>query len=136
RTGNPSRFVEPRTAFDPNIKQAVVIIVGLLDVQTAGQTQKAGSGGVFGEMPITIVVEIVKLATQVPGRNHYINESVIIEIIEDAAAGKALQIQAQGSRDIRITRQVVSGIKNFRGNEPLRGHLLRIFTQSHIGNVD
>src|SRR5438477_328168 len=49
-------------------------------------------------MAITIVVEIVKVAAQIPGRNHYIDESIIIEIIEDAAARKTLQIQAQGCR--------------------------------------
>src|SRR5215471_6149674 len=94
-TGNPALFVEPRSALDPNIEPTIVIVVGLLDVQTAGHAQKSGFGGAFGEMTVAIVMEVTNLAVQVPGRHHYIDQSIIIEIIKNASTGQALQIQTQ-----------------------------------------
>ena len=92
-TRNPSWFVEPRPALDPNIQQAVIVVICLLHVESAGQALEPRLGSAFGKMAVAIVVEIVNLGAQVPGRKDHINESVIIEIIQDTTAGKSFEIQ-------------------------------------------
>src|SRR6266699_6938569 len=135
RAGNPSLFVEPSSALDPNVKEPVVIIVGLLDVQAAGQAQETSLGSTFGEVAIAIVMEVAKLALQVVGRNHHVDETVIIEIIQDAAPGQSIYVKTQGCGHIGEPWQVVLGLKSFGWDEPLGGYSLRVFAQGHGGDV-
>src|SRR6266568_907730 len=135
RAGNPALFVEPSSALDPNVKEPVVIIVGLLDVQPAGQPQETSLGSTLGEVAIAIVMEVAELALQVVGRNHHVDESVIIEIIQDAAPGQSIYVKTQGSGHIGEPWQVVLGLKSFGWDEPLGGYFFRVFAQGHGGDV-
>src|ERR1051326_1697429 len=106
-TGNTSLFVEPRSPLDPNIQPAIVIIVSLLDVQPPGQAQESCFRGAFCEMTVTVVMEITQLAIQIPGRNHNVYQSIIVEIIKNASSRQALQIQTQRAGHIGKSGKVV-----------------------------
>jgi len=78
-------------------------------------------------MAIAIIVEIAKLGAQIPGRHNQVDESIVIEIIKNASAGQALEIQSQRLCDIREARQVVVagvGDGEERLTAPLRRHHL------------
>src|SRR5437660_8388203 len=87
RAGNAPLFLKPSATFDPNIEKPVIVVVGLLDVQTAWQTLQSGFSGALNEATLAIVVKISNLALQVHRGHDQINEIVVVEIIQNATAG-------------------------------------------------
>src|SRR6266481_4625016 len=87
RPGNAPLFLKPAATLDPNIQETIIIVVGLLHVQTAWQSLQPGFSGALDETTLAIVVEISNLALQVHRGHDQINEAVIVEIIQNATAG-------------------------------------------------
>src|SRR5678815_240249 len=86
-------------------------------------------------MAIASVAEITQLTLQTPGRRHHVNESVVVEIIQDATARKIIDIESQRTRDLWEAWQSILGFKRLERNQPLVRHLIRIFAECHVSQI-
>src|SRR5262245_7139972 len=93
RAGNAPFFLKPSTAFDPNIEETVIVVVSLLDIQTAWQSLQPGFSGALDEATLAIVAKISNLTLQIHRGHDQINEAVVVEIVQNATAGAAFNVE-------------------------------------------
>ena len=108
----------------------------MLDIQRSYLAHQAGFAGAFGKGAVPIVMEIAKLAVEVPGRNHDVIKSIVVEIIDDDAAGQIVCIKPEPVADIPKPGQLVFRGEHLRRDEKLRRDFVWIFTQGHGGEVE
>src|SRR6267142_5664435 len=94
RARNAPLFLKPAATLDPNIQETIIVVVGLLHVQTAWQSLQPSFSNAFDETTLAIVVKISNLAIQVHRGHDQINETVVVEIIQNATAGPPFNVEA------------------------------------------
>ena len=125
----------PATAQNQYVRIAVVVVVGLDNLQPADDPGQAGCCGPFCKGPIAEVGKIADLVVEAPRRGHDIQMAIAVEVVHDAAAGHGDQIQSQRRCHIGEALDIVVGDKNLGRDEPLRWHLFGVHAQGHIDDV-
>ena len=85
---------EPSSAQYEDVAVAVVVVVGLADVEAADLACEASLLGALGKGAVPNVAEVAKLVVQTPRRGDDVEIAVVVEIIDDAAAGQGDHVQA------------------------------------------
>ena len=70
------------------------------------------------------------------GRHHQVQQTVVIEVVHDGATGLVQTIDAQGRCDIDKAADVYLGLEGGRRQAKRGGHTVRVFPQSHGGDVE
>jgi len=114
---------------------AVVVVVGVREVDATDLAQKPGFLRAIGEAPRAVVLEEAKLIAQSPGRSDDVLVAVAIEVFDDAAPGESDRIDPCVHRDVWKSLDVVLRSEHIRGDQPLRWHLLGVLANRHVGQV-
>ena len=80
-------FAHPRSPPHDQIAIAIIVVVGVGEVETADLAFETGSSCAVTERAISTVVEVTHLIAQASGRGDQIQETVAVEIVHYAAAG-------------------------------------------------
>src|SRR6186713_1194804 len=86
---------EPSAAQHKDIRPAVVVVVGLHNIQPADFTDQSSFLRLFSETAIGIVPKITELVVQAEGRSYNVQVGISIEVLGDASARKFRNIQAE-----------------------------------------
>jgi len=136
RVGIAAHVGEPGAAEDEDIDEAVVVVVGLDQVEPAGEAEEAGFGGALGEGGVAVVDEEPELAGGTPGGGEDVEEAVVVEVVENDAAGEFIDIDAEGGGDVGEAFDVVVGFEGLWWNEPAGGDFVGILAEGHVGDVE
>src|SRR5205085_7988060 len=98
RIGMAPAFTAPGAAKNEHIRETVVVVIRLHDVQPANFANEAGLGGAISERAIAVVMEQAKLFLHVPTRDHEVEITVAIEIFQDHSAGPAEEFESTWDR--------------------------------------
>src|SRR5437879_3278695 len=96
----PAAFAKPSPAHHPDIEQAVVVIITLLNIEGPYLADQAGFARTFDEGAVAVIMEITQLAIGVPGGDHDVVKAVVVKVVDDDAAGEVAGIQTQPGADI------------------------------------
>ena len=83
----------PSATQHQDVETAVVVVVGLQDVQPAELVTQPGLRRPLGEAPIRIVVKKVHGRAAVEARRHDVEPSVVVEIVDDQASRRREGLQ-------------------------------------------
>ena len=79
--GNAAFLAAPGAAQDEHVDEAVVVVVPVDHVESAGETEHSGRFGALGEGAATIVGEVTQLAVGPPSGSHDVKVSVEVEVV-------------------------------------------------------
>jgi hypothetical protein len=88
RVGVASGLAEPPAAHDVQIQVAVVVVVGVVEVQAAGQSGQPRRVCAVGERPVALVAQEADRIVQPPRRRDEVDEAVAVEVVHRASAGE------------------------------------------------
>ena len=94
----------PAAAQHQDVEAAVVVVVGLHDVQAAELIGQAGLRRPLGERAVAVAAEELHRLAAVEARRHDVEPAVVVEVVDDHAAGRA-----RTSRARRAARRRRSG---------------------------
>ena len=129
------RFAQPATADHVDVRPAVVVVVGMVDVDAAELTDRPASRVRSMKRPLAVVLEEAQRVAQTPRRCDDVLQAVAVEILDDAAAGQADVIDAGGHRHVWEPPDVVLGAEDIGRNQPAARHFIRILADCHVGDV-
>ena len=66
RVGMQAVGTEPTAAQHKHIDKAVIVVVGLIDIEATDDTSQTGFARIFGETAVALVVEIAQRVAQAP----------------------------------------------------------------------
>src|SRR6185369_14157712 len=122
----------PPAAQHQRVHPAVVVVVGLDEVQAARLAQQAGGGGAVLEGAVAPVVEQPHLVVEADGRGHEVEVPVVVEVVEDGAAGEAQHVQAGGAGHVGEAGQRGLGGEGGGRDQERRRHLVGIAAERHL----
>ena len=128
--------IEPSSAEHQDIDEAIIVVVGVDDIETACFSDESGFDGPIAERAVTNIPIQAKLAVGVPGGNHDIEQSVVVEIVHHDAAGQIVGGESDGAGYVWKALNVVVGFENLRVDEPLSWDARRIFPERHVSDVE
>src|SRR5439155_5016514 len=118
--------VQPRAAWNQYVDAAVVVVIDLDHIQTADNAFQAGLFRHAGKATVAVVVEVVELLLQTHVRDHDVEMPVIVEVLDDDAAGSPEGGEAARDSDVTEPADIVVRRKSLWRNQPLLRHLLRV----------
>ena len=127
---------QPGAAQDENVQVAVVVVVGVDQVEPAGQPDQARLLRALGEGPVPVVVEEPELAPQVPGGDHEVEEPVAVQVLQDDPARQAAQVEADLGRNVGEAADVRLRREMRRADQPRGRHPVGVFPERHVGDVE
>ena len=127
---------KPGAAQDQNVGPAVVVVIGLHDVESPGLPDQPGFFSAVGEGPLAVVVEIAHLIAHPERRNHDVQIAVPVEVFDNCTAREGIQIQPEIARDIVKSGERIIRFEGLGWDQPLGGHALRVFAQRHGRDVE
>jgi len=77
---------EPRPTQHQHVGPAVVVVIGLHDVESARFPDQTGFLRAIGESPVTVVVEIAQLIVHTERGNHNVQIAVTVEVLDNCPA--------------------------------------------------
>jgi hypothetical protein len=129
------RKVVPPSAQHEHIDAPVVVVVAPHHVQSAELRVQARLGGPIGERAVTVVGEQTHAAATVERRRHGVQVSIVVEVIDDEAAGRRDVVEAGRFRDIAETPDVLRRREDGRGDQMARGHRTRIGPEGPVARL-
>ena len=129
-------FAEPSSAQDQEVEMAVVVVVGLHQVESAQQPVEVGRLGPVRKGAVPPIAEKAQLSGQIRCRDEEIEIPVAVEVVGHGSTRKAEGVQSKSRSHIDPVRKRCLRFKGF-GRNPMSGrHLLGILPQGHIGDVE
>ena len=128
--------VEPPSAQDKEVERSIVVVIGVTYVESADFSREARCKGAVIKASLGVLREQPQLISRSPGRGHDIEVSIPVEIINAATAGQPHGGNPELGRLVPEAPRIVLGLKDLLIDQVLRGNLLRIFTKSHIGEIE
>ncbi len=125
----------PAAAQNQNVFAAVVVVVGLQDVQAAELVGEARRLRPFRESAVAVVAEIVERPAAVKIRRDDVEAAGTGEIVDDHAAGGREDVQTRLGRHIGEAADVLGGGERGRRDEIRLRHARWIFPQRHVREV-
>ena len=126
----------PRAAQGEDVEAAVVVVVGLHDVQPAELCGQAVGRREIDEPARGVAPEVVHRTAAVAVGRHQLVSTVAVEVVDDDAAGRAHQVKARLGRDVRKAPHVLGRSKRLGGNPESRGHRGRVSPGRHVRQVE
>ena len=84
---------EPAAAEDEDVRVAVVVVVGVDEVEPAQEALEPRLGRPVDEAARAIALEVAEGVQQAAGRRHHVRQAVAVEVIDDGAPGERDRVQ-------------------------------------------
>ena len=126
----------PPAAQHEDVLAAVVVVVGLNQVQPAQLTVEPGCGRSLGERAIPVVAEVVQGSATVEVGGDDVVAPGAGEIIDDDTSGRGYDIQAGLRSHVAETPDVFRRHERCRRNQIRGRNPVRIPTDGHVGEVE
>ena len=134
RPGVASRPPQPGAAQDVDVEVAVVVEVGLHQVEPAEEAgQPAGLGAV--DQRAAVVAEVGGIAAGIHRGGEEIEVAVAVEVVEDGAARQAPGADAEARRDVLERGKRLLRREHRRRHAIAFRHSLRVVAQRHVREV-
>ena len=127
--------VQPRAAGNEDVDAAVVVVVGLEHVQAADDPGETRFLRPPRETAVAVVVEVLDLIGDAHVRDQQIEGAVVVEVLEDEAAGRAELGEASILGDFGEAADVGAGVERLGSDQPSLRDLGRITAQRHVAEV-
>jgi hypothetical protein len=117
---------------------AVVIVIGAGQVQDIDLRVETRRRRVVIEGSVTTIQEQGSAAVHVDRRQEQVGKVIAVEVVEDAAAGQVgpAQSQPHSRSDVLEPPDVERRAKTVQRQKVLARHLVRVFAQRHVGQVE
>jgi hypothetical protein len=130
-SGSRPVLVQPGASGDVDVEETVVVIVRLRDVETARNSNQPRLSGPILESTSALVDKKAELAALAPGRKENVEEAVVVEIVQNRAAGVLVDHDPELSGALLEAWKRLLGLENFRGDHEIRVAVLRVLAQPH-----
>ena len=99
--------MEPGATQHQDIDAAIVVVVGLHDIESADDALQSGPLGHPGKCPVAVVVEVLELIADAHVRDHEVEMAVVVEVFQDDTTRSSKFVDASGDCDIAELTDVV-----------------------------
>jgi hypothetical protein len=135
RVAHHAAVVHPAAAQDEQIRPAVVVEVGVHQVETAELHVEAPLPADVGEGAVAVVAEGFGVVAGVRGRGDHVEPPVVVEIVDDRAAGEIEGRQSRRQGALAPERKGCLGLEGGRRSAQLRRHAGRKLAGEHARQV-
>ncbi len=135
RVGDASLLGEPSAAQHEDIGMAVVVVVGVEQVEPADLAVEPRFVHPLGEGPVPVVVVEPHPVAQPERRAEDVDEAVAVEVLGDGATGERDRIDATRMGDVGKAADVGVRRECRRRDQPLLRHLLRPRPERHVDEI-
>ena len=134
--GDAPELHEPGAPQDPDVGAAVVVVVGLHQVEAAVESDESGLAGAFLETSGACVAEEAQRTVETPAGSDDVEQAVVVEVLDDGTAAEVIDIDARRPGDVRESRHRVFGSEARGWDEPLGRDLVGVLAHGHVGDVE
>ena len=96
----PAGAVEPGAAQDVDVEVAVVVVVGLHQVEPAEEAGEPRLGGALDEPAVAVVAEVARARAVSKVGGDEVEVAVAVEVVDDHAAGEVQPASPSAGRDV------------------------------------
>src|SRR5579864_1097266 len=101
----------PASAKHEDVNTAVIVEIGLNNVQCTQLVRQARCFGLLGKRSITVVMEILHGSACIETGFHHVEAPIVFEIVNDNSAGHGKCIKSGLWRDISKTSYILAGLE-------------------------
>ena len=126
----------PATAQHQDIQAAVIVVIGLDDVEPAQLGGQPRLRAAVAKRAVPVVVEEMHGRAKIPVGGDDVEQTVVIEVVDDQAAGfREDGVESGARRRVGKAANVFRGCESRRRQQVLFGDTGRILPQRHISKV-
>ncbi len=136
RVGDTPVAAEPAAAQDQQVGGAVVVVVGLHQVEPPVQTSEPGRLAAVAKGAVAASGEIAQAALGVGGRDDQIEHAVAVEVVDHHATHQVAFVDPGGRGDVGEARKGLAGGEDGGGDARRRRHAVRVLADGHVRDVE
>jgi hypothetical protein len=136
RVGMPAVLPPPGASQHEEVVVTIIVIIGMDDVQAANDPGQSGLSRPLGERSIPVAVEEAQLPRRIRRRDHDVEESVAVEVIDRRAPCDIKTVQSEPWGHVEETWNLLVGNEGLR-IDPIRGRdAVGIGAERHVRHVE
>ena len=127
---------QPRSAQHQDVEVAVVVVVGVVQVERAGDALEARGRAVLDVRSAARAAEQDQVVVaQAPARGDDVEHAVAVEVVDQRAAGHVEGVETELAGDVGEARELALGVEEAARQALALGDAVRIGADRHVGDV-
>ena len=131
-----SLVVKPCSSGNQYVYATIVVVVRLDHVQTTGNAFQSYLVGNVGKSPVAIIAEILRLLLETHMRDHYVEMTVVGEILNDDTTRSAEGDKSSPGCNVAKFADVIVRSECIRWDEPLLRHAVSVGAEHHVRDIE